>query len=136
AKRGAILLLSILYPFAKLKMPLRATALCVRGSAQSPVVAEAAPTSRPRRKHKAQRFVTRCPWSRGTLLGLLPSGSRSAGIPVAFHVALILWEGNHETVESRDDLHRQPSALVRSSPAHAGAACWRWMRTRFRRHGR
>ena len=63
-------MLSILYPFAKLKIPLRATALCVRGSAQSPIAIEAALTSRPARPRHAPFGVTLCPWSRGTLLGL------------------------------------------------------------------
>ncbi len=52
----------------------------VLGSAQSPVAVEAAPTSRPARKRKAQCSVTLCPWSRGTLLMLpLRTGRRLGG---------------------------------------------------------
>ena len=63
-------MLSILHPCAKLKMPTRAAAVRVCGSAQSPVAAEAAPPSRPTRPRTAPFGVTLCPWSMGPLLGL------------------------------------------------------------------
>jgi hypothetical protein len=63
--------LIILHQSAKLKMPSEATAdVCVRRAAQSPVAAEAAPTSCPTRPRKAHVSVTLYHESMATLPGL------------------------------------------------------------------
>jgi hypothetical protein len=68
--------LGILHPSAKLKMPSEATAAVrVRGAAQAPVAAAAAPTSRPARPRPLLRHPV--PWEYGTLPGA-PAPPREA----------------------------------------------------------